>query len=188
MGDQVQELSDLLNTHVLTCKDRFGKEHKLQALDLVDLSDMMRHFGGDLESLQKRGFAVDDLFYILWLSFRKEGLSQDEIDQGKWKIMPQQVGRMFTAKDLSRLNELILQLYKISGLEMKPPEKVSRFEPPASFGKKNQEETTKLGADVPDAQAAELQSRGDSAQHTSTDSASAGDDGERTTGGQERDG
>lgn len=97
-------------------KDKNGKEHYLSPLDLTDLRDYERKLGS-LRTLNAENSKFDDVLFLLWLSLRKEGLTQDEIERRNWKLTEDGVGRMFDFRNLKQLNLWIVELLKISGLD-----------------------------------------------------------------------
>lgn len=109
------ELTQSLGLATHDFRDRLNKVHTITPLDLRDIVHLEKKFGG-LELLTKAN-KLQDVLYILWLSLRKEGLTEQEIVDGKWKVTEDHVARYFSPGDMSQLKELLSKLFIISGFK-----------------------------------------------------------------------
>ena len=119
-------MSDELRTLVtgtterLTIKDKFGNEHVLPALDLADFVEYEDKTGSTLLDA-KRDMKIKDVCYLLYLSLRKEGLGREDVENRRWKFNERQILLMFDLKFLKESASVLLDLLKISGLEVAKP-------------------------------------------------------------------
>lgn len=114
-GGVNRELAEITGLSKFEFKDVKGKKHSLVPLDLKDLVDLETKFG----SLAKLGKTekVEDILHILWLSLRKEGLNDEQIDREKWIVTVSNVGRMFQLGDIASLMDVVEKLYILSGFK-----------------------------------------------------------------------
>lgn len=116
------DLKDMLDKKEVKFKDVEGKEHTLKALNLMDLSDFQDKFG-NFEKLKDEAYLkIKFHLYVLWLSLRKNGLTQEEINKEEWKIGLQTVAGYLPTK-IDELVNLTNKLFAISGLINIPDEK-----------------------------------------------------------------
>ena len=125
MSDDSSNLRTMVNgsTDRAVIADKVGTEHVLSPLDFSDLVEYEDKMGVTLLSLD-RALKFKDIGYILYLSLRKEGLSPTQIEHRQFKYTEAQVLRMFDLKLLSKTNDFITDLLKISGLEIKADKKI----------------------------------------------------------------
>lgn len=115
------ELSKALGLESSEFIDARGNKHRLCPLDMSDIAELERKYKG-LQNLATAQ-TVDDLLFVLWLSLRKDGLSEHEIDNEKWKLTVKQVGRMFPAGDKGEMGKAVVALYRVSGFPEKDVKK-----------------------------------------------------------------
>ena len=94
-------------------KDRLGNDHTLQPLTIEDVVAYEEHFG---HTMSVGAVGYKDIFYMLYLSLRTEGLSEDQIEKRQWRYTERQVQKMFDLGLLKRINETLNDLLRISGL------------------------------------------------------------------------
>jgi hypothetical protein len=104
----------------VTLRDKDGNEHVLPPLDMSDLVEFERKIGGTVLD-ESRDIKLSDTLYLLFLSLRKEGCTDDEIQRGQYKRNERQVYRMFNLKLLPKSVQLFMDIMKISGVEFPPP-------------------------------------------------------------------
>lgn len=109
------ELAIILGT-TETFKDFFGKEHKLYPLEMADVIDITEKYGG-IEALDRLS-KLEDVIYLVWLSARKDALSDEEIEDKKWKLKTTTVARWFGMAQGDVLLEVLNKILKISGLTL----------------------------------------------------------------------
>ena len=104
----VNELADLRTIvkgapEKILIKDKYNKDHELCPLDLADLIEYEDVTGASLLS-EKREFKMKDLAYLLYLSIRKEGLDQSQIEKHNYKYKEHAVFTMFDLNVLAKAN------------------------------------------------------------------------------------
>lgn len=105
----------------VTLKDKDGNEHVLPPLDMSDLVEFERKIGGTVLD-ETREVKLADTLYLLYLSLRKEGCTDDEVQRGQYRRNEKQVYRMFNLKYLPKSVQLFMDIMKISGVEFPPQE------------------------------------------------------------------
>lgn len=103
-------------------KDKTGKEHVLQPLDLSDMCEYEARLGQSLLTANLGALTLKDIIFLLYLSLRKEGLSLEEVDKGAFKITERDIQRMFDLSMITKCAELFLDLLRVSGFEFKQGE------------------------------------------------------------------
>lgn len=98
-------------------KDRFGKEHVLQPLDLSDMCEYEARLGQSLLTANLATLSLKDILFLLYLSLRKEGLNLEEVDRGMFKITEKDIQRMFDLSMITKCAEVFLDLLRVSGFE-----------------------------------------------------------------------
>jgi len=99
-------------------RDKNSKEHIIAPLDLSDLIEYEDKMGYSILNRTKE-IKIRDIAYILYLSLRKEGLSADQIEHRQFTYTERQVWTMFDLKFLTSSNEILMDLLRISGLEVR---------------------------------------------------------------------
>lgn len=105
--------------HKVLLRDRHGVEHQLLPLDMSDMCEYEAKLGQSLLTANMGALHIKDIFFLLYLSLRKEGLSLDEIDKGAFKVTERQVQRMFDLAMIEKSAEVFLDLLRVSGFSMK---------------------------------------------------------------------
>lgn len=105
-----------------TLTDKTGKVHVLPPLDVSDVLELEKRMGGTMLD-ENRVLKLSDVMYVLYLSVRKEGCTDDQISRGQFQISERDVYRMFDLSFLNRSMELFADIMKISGLKLDKEEK-----------------------------------------------------------------
>lgn len=109
------DLEILAGNRTIEIRDRFGKAHALRPLTLYDMVEMERKFG----SLDRLGtgqrIKLEDKMFILWLSLRKEGLTDADVLKGKYACTVNEAAGLFDAGKLESLVDLLDNLFLLSG-------------------------------------------------------------------------
>ena len=118
-----QELKVLIagTDGVVRLKDKHDKEHVLPPLDFADMLEFERKIGGTLLD-EKRTMKLADVLFLLYLSLRKTGCTDDEINRGQYKMNERQVYMLFDLRYLNKSGELFTDMMKMSGVVFPPPE------------------------------------------------------------------
>ena len=101
-------------------KDKTGKEFKIHPLDLADLCEYEDRVGTSLLLLNFNTLKIKDVAFMIYLSIRKDGLSMKEIEDQKFKVSETEMLRRFDLGLLAKSGNLITDLLRLSGLEVKP--------------------------------------------------------------------
>src|ERR671925_2430236 len=100
---------------LVTLKDKKGKDHVLPPLDFSDMLEFERKIGGTFLD-EKRVLKLADILYLLYLSIRKEGCTDDEVMRGQFKLTEKQVYSMFDLRYLNKSADLFSDIMKMSGV------------------------------------------------------------------------
>ena len=97
-----------------------GVTHPVIALDFTDLSDFTKRHGEfrDAFTATGEGSQIELMITIIWLSVRKEDLTDKELDAEEWKYSRKATGRMFRLNDGVAIAQLGMALMKLSGLDV----------------------------------------------------------------------
>ena len=110
---------------VVYLKDKKGTEHKLSPLSIRDLIEFEDALGGSIFAIVQANLTMRQIIFMLYLSVRKEGLSEADIEANKWKYTEKQTGELFSLAFLRSAPQVFLDLMNISGLnakgEVNPP-------------------------------------------------------------------
>lgn len=102
-------------------KDKKGKEHILKPLDLADLIECEEKKNINILSLGENDrLGLKDVCYLLYLSIRKEGLTEEEVANSNFKITERDVYLMFDLGFIAQSVDVFTELLTISGLEANP--------------------------------------------------------------------
>lgn len=107
-------LQEILAKEEIAFSDRKGTGHVLCPLTMFDLLEANKKYGDLGDGLLNSG--LEGMIFFIWLSARKEGLNEREIEEEKWKYTLKQVVSWFTAKDIKKVNEIFISLAVMSGL------------------------------------------------------------------------
>jgi hypothetical protein len=102
----------------VTLKDKTGKDHVLQALDLSDIIEYEEKMGQSILD-NARTLRMKDIAYLLYLSLRKEGLSFEEVIARKYKITERHIYVLFNLGFLASSATFLLDILRISGFDVK---------------------------------------------------------------------
>lgn len=121
------ELGQVLGLERGKFLDARGKIQTLYPLTLADYSDIEKEYGS-YEKLIASNKATDSIF-LIWLSLRKGGLTEDEMDAAyedskKWKLPRIAVGKMFNMGDLEQMKKVIQDIFIVSGFKEELVKKV----------------------------------------------------------------
>lgn len=108
---------------VLRLKDKRGVEHVLSPLDMADMVEFETKMSGSVVDIDKVNVKLSHILFLLYLSLRKETMSEEDIYKRNFKWNERQVYMMFDLKALAKAPEIFFDLLKISGLEFKRPTK-----------------------------------------------------------------
>jgi hypothetical protein len=102
----------------VTVTDKSGTSYKIHPLDLADLCEYEDRVGTSLLLLNFNTLKVKDVAFMIYLSIRKSGLSLKEIEDRKFKLTENQMLRNFDLGLLTKSGTLIVDLLRISGLDV----------------------------------------------------------------------
>ena len=114
MGTQTKdpdELQTLTRAGAFKVQDVNGTSHLLSLLDMTDLAEFEKEHGGFLLDPSK----LSVVLYVLWLSLRKEGKKEEELDRGEYAYTLGGCGRLFTLRLLPKINETLIPVLVASG-------------------------------------------------------------------------
>lgn len=97
--------------------DKTGKKHELIPLDLSDICEYEERMGVSLLTniaIPK----VRDIAYLLYLSLRKTGRSESQVESRDWAYKETQVLRIFDAAFAPKSADIYIEILKISGLDL----------------------------------------------------------------------
>ena len=100
---------------------KYGKL-KLFPLTLTDIGDFEDSIGPINEFVRFRNVKAN--LHLVWLSLRKNGLTDEEIKQQQWKFTDREVGEWFSLGQAEKIRELVERILIISGLVL--PKNVQR--------------------------------------------------------------
>lgn len=112
------ELKELLG---LEQGDRFeidGKSYQLLPLSLGDVADAEDRLG-PVTTWANRQWSMKDTTFLLWLSVRKTGLSQEQIEPGQWSVSEEDFTRALRSIKLGeamKLQPIMNRLLELSGI------------------------------------------------------------------------
>lgn len=115
MGDDLKPLISGATGEAKTIKDKNGKEYHLCPLDLQDMVDFEDRTGHSILDVAER-FRLKEVAYLLYLSIRKDGVSDADLDARKFAITEAMVMRSFDLRLLSGSAKAFLDIMTISGL------------------------------------------------------------------------
>lgn len=106
-------LAEIFAQEKIEFEDRKGVKHFLSPLSMLDLVDLSK--ANSLEESLSR-LNMEDAFGIIWLSARRENVSDDDVINSNYKLSRRQVMDWFSAKDMKKVYEILMKLLFISGL------------------------------------------------------------------------
>lgn len=98
--------------------DKNKVEHLLNPLDMCDVVEYQDKIGHNILAVDHE-LTVKDIITLVYLSLRKEGLSQSQIEKKEWKYTERQVGMMFDMKFFSNALNILMDILRVSGFELK---------------------------------------------------------------------
>lgn len=112
-----EKLSTVLGEDTDTFVDKNGVVHKLLPLDMLDYIDVETRFGSIAKLFDRfrSGWNLDDATWLIWLSTRREGLSEEAIDERKWPFTQTRLARWFKSTQLLDLTVLVQKIAVLNG-------------------------------------------------------------------------
>lgn len=98
--------------------DKNKVEHLLNPLDMSDIIEYEDKVGHSILAVDHE-ITVKDIISLVYLSLRKEDCSQEQVEQKRWKYTERQVAMMFDLKFFSNAVNILLDVLRVSGFELK---------------------------------------------------------------------
>lgn len=120
MDDELRTLIKGAQSAPIIVKDKNNADHSLCPLDLSDFVEYEERTGNSLLAFSEKS-KLRDILFLFYLSLRKEGKTEQDLDARNYKYTERQVFRLFDLKMLANCANLLVDLLRLSGLEVKPP-------------------------------------------------------------------
>lgn len=118
----------------LFIKDKDGKSHRCYPLVMAEFLEFEREIGTSLFEIWNAKLKLSQIFFLLWLSLRKEGCSVDDLKRRNFKLTQADIQQMFDGAFLTKSVETFVAILSISGFgrDGKPANPQSPSQQPAS--------------------------------------------------------
>lgn len=105
----------------LFIKDKEGKEHRCYPLVVGDLIEFESEIGVSIYEIMNARIHLKHIVFLLWLSLRKEGCSQEDLRRRAYKIKRTDVEETFDGGFLAGAIETFMSILRISGFHKGKP-------------------------------------------------------------------
>lgn len=122
MADETADLRTLVigTPEKVQIVDRKGNKHTLHPLTLADLIDYEDHVGGSLFGADLSRITLKNIAYLVYLSLRKEGTSDSDVEAGRYNLTEKQMLSFFDMSFFQKSGDVFLDLMRISGIDLNP--------------------------------------------------------------------
>lgn len=122
MNDEIKIVVDGTDRKSIEIEDVNKTKHRLLPLTVKDLIDFEDRLGVSIMQIMSANLTIKHIFFLLYLSIRKEGCSAEDIKLRKYKYTEDEIGEMFDLSFVRLAVPIFTNLLNISGFRKKEKE------------------------------------------------------------------